>query len=299
MKPTVEIIIATTGAAERSHSLLEAIESVLSQKGVQATPRVVLNGKIYDHSVLEALNARTDIKLHYEEEGNLPKAIAIGRSLVESEFFGFLDDDDILLENALARKLDKFLQYPATDVVAGNGYFDQFGKGELMRNSFDDCRADPLSALMDRNWLASCGGLYKTTAIDQSYFLDLPKYFEWTWVAFNLALNGKQIQFLDAPTFHVRDSDDSLSKEEGNVAALIAFVKKMSETALNHPIQKKLKIRLGAAYHMASQKALSKGSTKDAWNYHLRSVNALNNLGYLTFTRHLLWSSWKAKRDQG
>ena len=297
MMPTVEVIIATTASAERGRSLFEAIDSVLQQTGVQATPRIVVNGSRYDKEVFETLQARSDIKLHYEEEGNLPKAIALGRMLVESEFFGFLDDDDILLENALVLKLREFSQNPATDVVVGNGYFDTFGTGVLMGSSFDDCRSDPLAALMESNWLASCGGLFKTATIYPSYFLDLPKYFEWTWVAFNLALNGKQVQFIDTPTFHVRDSEDSLSKGDENIDAFIAVVEQMSALACGHPIQKQLKKRLGAAYHMGSQKALKDGLINDAWNYHFRSINTLGNLGYLTFTRHLLWRS-RAPHDQ-
>ena len=46
MMPTVEVIIATTASAERGRSLFEAIDSVLQQTGVQATPRIVV-GAVY------------------------------------------------------------------------------------------------------------------------------------------------------------------------------------------------------------------------------------------------------------
>lgn len=284
----IEVIIPTTASAERRESLFDAINSIIDQKGVQAIPRVVVNGKIFDRAIFKALESRQDIKLHYEEEGSLPKAISIGRSLVTAEYFGFLDDDDVLLPNALALKLELFQKHPGTDVVVGNGYIDRLGKDTLLYPSFEDSIKEPLYSLMEGNWLASCGGLFRAESVELNYFVNLPKYFEWTWLAFHLATSGKRLQFINTPTFRVRESIGSLSQEEGNIDAQITVVQKMLVKTDNHYVKSKLKKRLGAAYHMASLMALRRGMNSEAWRYHLRSMNTLRNIGFVTFTRYLL-----------
>jgi hypothetical protein len=289
MQTRIEIIIPTTGTTERRQSLFDAIDSVRDQEDVDAVPLVILNGTIFDLAIFKALEFRDDILFHYQEEGCLPKAIRTGRGLVEADFFGFLDDDDILLRGALALKLSEFQQYPNTDVVAGNGYIERFGPNELMHDSLcSSCQANPLFALLDSNWLASCGGLFKTVSVDESYFVDLPKYYEWSWVAFNLALDGKHIRFVDVPTFRVKDSAESLSKEMENVEAFVGLISRMLDRSKGSGIYKHLKTRLGVAYHSAADQALQNGFKRAAWNYHLRSLNTVKNFKYLGFTRHLL-----------
>jgi glycosyltransferase involved in cell wall biosynthesis len=288
MNTQIEIIIPTTGTTERCQSLLEAINSVLEQEGVNALPLVILNGNIFDETIFESLQARKDIRFYYQEKGSLPDAIIKGRNLVEAEFYGFLDDDDVLLKGTLALKLNEFKQYSDTDVVVGNGYIGRFGPGQLMHDSLSlSCQKNPLLALLDSNWLASPGGLFKTTSVASDFFIDLPKYFEWSWVAFNLALNGKRIRFIDAPTFYVNDSENSLSKDKENTKAFIDVTMRMLSRSKGHHIHKSLKERLGGAFHCAADQAIQDRSLRQAWYFHFKSLNTFSNLKYLTFTRHL------------
>lgn len=288
MNTQIEIIIPTTGTTERAKSLLKAIDSVLGQAEVNALPLIILNGTIFDDAIFESLQARKDIRFYYQEKGSLPDAIMMGRNQVESEYYGFLDDDDVLLKGTLALKLNEFKQYADTDVVVGNGYIGRFGPGKLMHDSLSlSCQEKPLLALLDSNWLASPGGLFKTTSVASDFFIDLPKYFEWSWVAFNLALDGKRIRFVDAPTFYVNDSDNSLSKDKENTQAFIDVTIRMLARSKGHSIHKNLKKRLGEAYHSAAHQANQGGALWQAWRFHFRSLNTFSNLKYLTFTRHL------------
>ena len=65
--------------------------------------------------------------------------------------------------------------------------------------------------MTDKCWLASCGGLYRTSMVDVRAFAGLPRFLEWTYLGLKLA-STRRMFFLDQPTFRVHDSEDSLSK---------------------------------------------------------------------------------------
>ncbi len=289
----IEVIIPTIASADRAKGLLEAIDSVQWQCGVNARPLILLNGSCFDSRLKNELETRSGIRLFYQEEGSLPKAIFSARTKVQAEYFCFLDDDDLLLDQSLLNRLQLFREDPALEVVVGNGYLERFGENALLSTTFDDARADPLAALVTHNWLASCGGLFKASAIGSEYFTGLPMYLEWTWVAFNLAVEHRKIAFVDAPTFRVRDTDCSLSKESGNTVAFIELTKAMLAKMQDAGLRAKLRTRLGKAYHMASSEALSQKALKSAWIFHTKSINSAENLGYLAYTRHLIRAFFK------
>lgn len=288
MNTAIEIIIPTTATLARKQSLLEAIDSVVSQEGVQASAIVVVNGNLYDQELYLQLQNRSDIRFHYECLGSLPNALRVGRSLVQADYFGFLDDDDLLLQGALAARLAEMQD---ADVVVANGYLDSDGEKRLMRKTFRRCKGQSrtglLSELLRLNWLASCGGLYRTQTIGEEFFSDLPKYFEWTYVGFNLVLQHKKIRFLSLPTFHVRDSGASLSKEDGNPEALVAFLRMLMRKPINRCLRKALRLKVGSAYHSLSVQALQSGALGTAWLMHLKSLNCRENMKYLSYSARL------------
>ncbi|EGG99863.1 hypothetical protein imdm_555 [gamma proteobacterium IMCC2047] len=149
------------------------------------------------------------------------------------------------------------------------------------------CQEKPLTALLVQNWLASCGGLFKNSSVGADFFIDVPKYFEWSWVAFKLCSAKKKLRFLDDATFKVNDTDGSLSKDRENTEAFIDFTTRMLEHSEDLGIQSGLKNRLGAAYHAAADQALQEGEKRRAWYYHLRSLNTFSNFKFLPFTRYL------------
>jgi glycosyltransferase involved in cell wall biosynthesis len=289
MNTAIEIIIPTTATLARKASLLEAIDAVHCQQSVSATAIVVVNGSVYDQELYTQLQNRSDIRFHYESVGSLPNALRVGRTLVRAEYFGFLDDDDLLLEGALAARLAEMAE---ADVVVGNGYIDSEGEQRLLRTSFRRCAGKPfgklLSELLRLNWLASCGGLYRTRSIGVEFFTELPKYFEWTYVGFNLVYQQKRIRFVSRPTFHVRDSSTSLSKEAGNPEALVDFLKMLRNKPMHRSLRKALTVKLGSAYHSLSEQALCSGSLATAMILHLKSLNCRENLKYLSYSARLL-----------
>lgn len=289
MNTAIEIIIPTTATLARKQSLLEAIESILGQEGVNATPLVVVNGSHYDQDLYVELQNRSDIRFHYERVGSLPHALRVGRTLVQADYFGFLDDDDLLLAGALAARL---AEMEGADVVVGNGYFDEDGGKRLMRQTFRRCIGQNFSGLLSEllrlNWLASCGGLYRASTIGVEFFTDLPKYFEWTYVGFNLVYQRKRIRFVSRPTFHVRDSRASLSKEAGNPEALLGFLKMLMAKPLNRSLRKALRLKIGSAYHSLSEQELQAGAVSSAWMLHLKSLNCPENLKYLGYSARLV-----------
>src|SRR5271156_2304964 len=96
-KHEISIIIPTLVAVERTDLLMRAINSVLTDQGSTVVPIVVANGNRFAPEVLAALKSRRDIRYLYREEGDVVAARLAGRKLVDTEFFGALDDDDEFL----------------------------------------------------------------------------------------------------------------------------------------------------------------------------------------------------------
>jgi hypothetical protein len=61
-------------------------------------------------------------------------------------------------------------------------------------------RLTPLRALKVQNWLASCGGLYRSRSVSIEYFDEEATYFEWTLLAYKLASKLK-MAFVDVPAY--------------------------------------------------------------------------------------------------
>lgn len=284
---TVSIIICTTCETRRKDSLLRAIDSVVVQTDVTPEVIVVVNGNRFDATLLASLRANTKLKVAYLETPSFPAALSHGRALVTSEYFCFLDDDDEYLANALATRVRLIVEDSALDAVTTNGYAGT--NNELAYSKVDHINGDPILALANNNWLASCGGLYRTQSIGRDIFENLPKYIEWTMVAFRILLAGKRLKFCNVPTFHINDTTESLSKSESYRMSAGGSMEAILELRLPARTMKPLKRRLMAARHDLSVHHLQTGNRKAAWKYHLLSMTGLSGLKYLSFTRHLLF----------
>ena len=144
-------------------------------------------------------------------EGSLPAALRHGRSLVDTPFFGFLDDDDEYLPDAIAIRLAAFASDAAIDAVATNGFTNIGGVDRVRHEHPDAAATDPLRALLRENWLASCGGLFRTDRVTVDFFDGVTRHYEWTVLGFKLAAS-RRVLYVDKPTFRVYDSPGSLSK---------------------------------------------------------------------------------------
>lgn len=286
----ITIIIPTACTTNRAKSLLNAINSI-QQAGPETTKIIVAaNGPNIDLALEKQLKERRDIDYISFEDGSLPKTISLAVPLVNTEFFGFLDDDDELLPNALLKRRDILLSHPDASLVISNGYVRKEGKDSIYLSRMETIPEDPLGALMRENWLPSCGALFRTARVGPAYFHNYHRYAEWTWLAFRLALDQQIICILDTPTFRVNaDTPSSLSKSAEYRKNYLDLYRKMLNLRPPHRIIRELRKKVFQAYHNASNQALDNGRIIDALSYHLRSLGGFQGLRFLPYTRHILF----------
>ena len=291
-KPAISVIIPTTCEAVRKPLMLRAIDSVLTQTQVDVDLIVVVNGNRVSEEFYEWLEAHPQIRVSRLEKGSLPFAQRHGRSLVEKEYFTLLDDDDELLDFALEKRADLMLRDRQVDVVVSNGYITYDGiQYERHVESFDDAREDPFAALLRRNWLVSCGALFRTSGVPIDCFDGETKFHEWTLLAVRIMLLGRQIAFLDDPTFRKHEeTEGSLSKSHEYRESTLGFLKDLQGLDLPLSAKRELRSKIGRTCHAKAVYLRNQGRFWDAWAYHLKSLNSLENWKFLTFSRKLFVS---------
>lgn len=269
----VTVIIPTAGEMSRLESLESAIQSALAQSGVNVTPLVMLNGCIHQKETYEKLSSDSRIRFFYDPKPSLPNAINVARQHVDTEFFCFVDDDDSLIPNTLKHRLAPFENDSEIDVVASNGYRHSKDTGnKAFFKNFLNNSENPLLSLMSGNWLASCGGLYKTSTIGNEFFDSEQKYYEWTYVAFKVALSRK-VNFVDLPTFIVNESEGSLSASENYMTELPRFLGRLAAEAKdNAVIYRILKERLARANISVASYYRDRGELKKAISFYYQCL---------------------------
>ena len=293
------IIIPTTGVLERRDSLERAIASINTQTTGSAVPLVLLNGDRFDHELKQLLSERRDIRFYYIAEGGLPNALRVGRNLVDTAFFGFLDDDDLYLPHALETRIAPFVDDTSTDVVITNGLHQDAGGSRNRCIVRLPSKSDDLfmHCIRVQNWLASCGGLYRTDRVEPSCFESLAKYFEWTDVAFRIA-QTKKLVFLEEMTFVVCDSPGSLWKSGDVTFRRIEFLKKLIAGCSRADVRVVLSEKLLHACHEYSAQCLLEKNLADAWKYHVQSLGGLVGLRYLPYSRRIFFKALRSFHER-
>lgn len=288
--PDVSVVIPTAGEAHRWRSLEQAIASIQAGNDISVDILVVLNGSRYCRELRTTLEARDDIRVLYLPEGDLTKAIARGRQAVSGRYYCFLDDDDEYLPGSLTHRLAYLDNNPALDVLVSNGYRHNANTGEqnLMFDRLESNRDDPLMGLVRGNWLASCGGLFRTDTVESSYFLDIQKYFEWTWLAICLSLS-RNIGFLDVPAFIVNDTPGSLSKSTAYLNREVDFLQRvLREVDIPASFRRHLHRKLAAKYIGFANNSLAEGHKREALSYYLSCLGSGRaGLAYCLWARKL------------
>lgn len=283
----ISVIIPTTCEARRWASLQRAISSVTSQENVCVDLLVVVNGTRFDPECYEQLRNMPGLNVVYQEEANLPRAVKYAISLVTAPFFAFLDDDDEYLPGALWRRLQPLLADEMVGYVASNGYSRVDGRDEQAVTNVEAVRRDPLRTLLKENWLASCGGLYRSSSVSSDYFDGKTRYFEWTLLAYKLA-SSMRMAFVDEPTYRIHDSPGSLSKLEAYREAEIGVLAQILALELPADVKNGLRIKMGRVYHSLSNHYRRQGNLKRAWSCHLASLRYPEGSRYLAYSRRLL-----------
>jgi hypothetical protein len=149
---------------------------------------------------------------------------------------------------------------------------------------------DPLRALLTANWLASCGGLFRSAMITQDYFDGVTPYFEWTLIAFKIAATNR-VLLLNSPTYRLHDSPQSLSKSEAYRLSEPEVLRKILGMELPEDVRSALRHRLGRSYHSLSTYCLQQHRLREAWRFHARSMFQPGGWRYASFTARLL-AAW-------
>jgi glycosyltransferase involved in cell wall biosynthesis len=298
MSMDVTVIIPSTCDRRRADSLHRAVRSLLNQRAHIPRILVVANGDRVDSEVVGSVSALSGVAVEYQSEGSLPSALRYGVSRVQTAYFGFLDDDDEYLPDALALRCAALEANPDADVVVTNGYGCMEGVDRLRLEHLQRATRDPLRALVIGNWLASCGGLFRSDRVSVEYFDGVTRHYEWTFLAYKLA-STRRIIFLDVPTFRIHlDSPGSLSKSDAYLEGQIEALQRIVSLGLPADVELALRIKIGRVHHGLANAFLFDGKRGTALRHHVRSLLAPGGLAYLAYSRKLL-PFWPLGRSQG
>jgi len=283
----VSVIIPTTCESSRWQSLLRAIRSVRQQEAVEVKVIAVVNGTRFDAQCFEQLKAMPGLHVLYRNEGNAPLAQLAGRQAVDTPFFAFLDDDDEYLPNTLGARVQPLLDDPAIDFTVSNGYRRVKQEDLIVVRSPARVRDQPLSALSEKNWLASCAGVFRAATIGDEYFRDPAPYLEWSYLAYRLAL-ARRMQFVDLPAYRIHDSAASLSKSDAYDEAELDVLNRILALPLPPEVAHGVREKLGRTHHVRSVRQLERLRLSLAWTHHVKSLACPGGASYLLYSRKVL-----------
>jgi glycosyltransferase involved in cell wall biosynthesis len=246
-RESILVIIPTLATKERGDYLHRAIDSVISQREVRAIPLVVANGPNCDPSILESLHSNNKIRFEYNNEASMPKALLTGREIVDTPFYSELDDDDMLLPDALKIRLNVMQHKPDTDVVITSGFISNGKKQIINIIDFSEIQSNPLHTLMKTNWFLPGSALFRTATVTQDFFEGMPKYLEWTYLAYRLS-SSKKISFVNTPTLvHYTHHSFSIWNSKERIISQPNAIEQIMQLELPNEIIDHFKLQLAAA----------------------------------------------------
>ena len=296
MTPPLTVIIPTMATRERRSVLLRAIDAIRNQD-ITCHITVVANGPRRDPDVIADLGRLDDVELLMLDEGNLVKALAAGVNAVRTNYFSVLDDDDILMPSACSRRVRYMEAHPDADALITPGQ-KQFAdeRTEWMPARFN--AHDPLASLFDYNWLTPCGGIYRRSHVGPEYFASMPRYLEWTYLAFRL-IRERNVHFClndSEPHFTMFETVGSESQKLEYFMTMPDNLLRMEDPSLSGNIQRLLADKVVRALHEASTRCLEGGQLGDAWRFHVKCLGRGRGIRFLPYTRHLLFATFRPPR---
>jgi hypothetical protein len=297
LRRDVTVVIPTICSQARAEGLVRAVESLCRQTAGVPSILVVANGPQVCTGLLDDLVRRYGVTARVIAEGNLPRAMREGRMEVATPFFGFLDDDDEYLPPALAMRLAALRENANAAAAVTDGYYVENGREEPRGVATLEAAKDPLRALPVRNWLASCGGLFRSELVTTEFFDGVTRYLEWTVIAYKIALRYPVV-LLPAPGYRIHSLPESLSKSDAYLDALPFVLGAIAGLALPVDVRNAVLRRRGEAYHSISSRSLRERRLGEAWRAHLRSLGAPGGTRYLTYTARLLLGARRADPER-
>ena len=287
----VSVIIPTRALRKRAPLLRRAIESVLTQEGVDVIPLVIVNGLDRHPPLLSELCANRRLRVVMVEEADLPNALRVGREMVETAWFTELDDDDLLLPGALSARVRALEEGPELDGVVTNGLRRSAAGDTLHINDMRSVQQDPLRALSQYNWLLPGAWLCRTDSVGAQLFDGITRFLECTYLAVRLVTDYR-IKFVDLPTM-VWNEDAPLSESRSAryVLGQAPALRRILQLDLPSDVQVCFKAKLLANCHQNARIYLEQGSLKMAWRWHFQSLQGRDGWRYLFFSYRLLRES--------
>ncbi len=284
---SVTVVIPSRGRRDRAGVLRRAIDSVLSQEHVRATPLVVLNGEQEDADLPAALHD-AGARVIVQHIAGLPEALRAGRVAVETPWFATLDDDDVLMPGALDVRLRLLESQPELDVVVSNGLVCR-ASGESLHVAPElDVATDPLRAMRVRNWLLPGSWLARSARVGPSLFDGMPRYLECTFLALRFA-NEYRMCWMQEPTMrYSHGSPQAESQSSGYRLGQVEALRGLLHLPLPAWYRRAVERDVSAAYHDAANYYWLAGQLREAWAMHARSLASPGGLRFLPFGRHLV-----------
>lgn len=289
---TVSVIVPTLGLRERTNLLDGALASVERQTGIEAVLIVVLNGTRACPDVERRLAGDRAVRLIRLDEADLPTALAAGRRAVRTPYFTALDDDDELLPHALDLRVTALEAEPELDLVVTDGI--RLFEGEKRPNiGVDgDVDADPLRALLRRNWLLPGSWLCRSERVGPEIFAGMPRYLECTFLAARFSI-GYRLRWIGEPSVLYRvGSPLAETSSRDYVVGQAEALRGILALELPPDVRRGFERRVTAAYHVASEHARRAGRLREAWRWHLKALVERGGWKYLSYSRHLIRSAW-------
>jgi hypothetical protein len=284
----VDVLIVTLCKAERVAAIRRVVATTLAQTGVKARLFIVVNGRRFDPDLLQWLINEPGVTVCYQETPSIFLARRCAREHVTAPFFGFLDDDDYLLEGGLRARIDELVTEPTADAVVTDGYLWDGSQNTAMLDDIDGIRHDPLQSLMTRNWLATASATFRTDRVPPDFFDTTLRSIDMTYLAFRMALERK-VTFLRTPTYRKSYSPDSISLSDEWVLPTLATLEKMRQFPMPAEVRRSLERKCTRTAHEIADVHRRRGELSSAWRFHLRSLaDPWGVLHYLAYTRRLV-----------
>lgn len=286
--PEVSIVMPTLALAERRSLIRRACDSALEQEDVAVTLIAVVNGPGRDEEVVEDLRSRDPVRVEVLEEPDLPASHLAGRRLVDTPWFGHMDDDDVLLPGALARRVGALRDDPESLVAVDNGIVRTADGDQPVMEDVDAVRRAPLEALTRGNWLLPGSWLARSEAVGPELIEGMPRHLECTYLAARFALAGP-IRFLERPgvVWH-KHLWPSVSSGRHYKMGQSGALERILELDLPADVRRAFREQLRESRHVAAELHRQEGEVGRAWRSHLRSLVSPGGWRYLPYTWKLL-----------
>src|SRR5262245_47034233 len=293
--PSITVILATGAEPSRMLSLDRAIRSVTRDQRTPGVPVVVVNGNRHNEDAIAALRRRRDIRLFLLPQVGFSVALRFGRERVDTPFFCFLDDDDLYFPDALQDRLQTMVCQPHIDVLLTEGLKEVDGEfiPFPIRAHFD--QENLFHSLMQSNWMASCGGFFRTGSVETEFFDPDISHLEWTYLAFRL-LKHKRIVHVPStnPHFLISDSVDSESKSQAYLLEGLSVLLKILEYDLLPAERRLLQRKICNGLHTISDFQMRRGHLDHAWRAHMQSLFMTSGYQYVVYSRRLVLATLRA-----